>query len=579
MTATSPSLSRSASFRAMSGAKVMCDPALSVHARVRSRQSSSALRIGAIALVCSAACGRTELDAESRANPTDSSFGGAGGSSIAVGGQGAAAGRGGAPLSGGSGGGAGAAPVASVQTCPSTNATGVGTNSWVSVEGHAASNAAAPPTLAVTCDGVIVSGHTATNADHVAFVPDALLPENASCVAMLTGDTLDANGLAIDSAVWKFVTGNIPQTSFTWSSPKQIGGRGYVAGLAADGDDLVASWTTPLSVAVSRDNGQTFGAPITVVTPDNPYISPVLVALSGGIAHVAWRAIPGDTGFGYYTRLLDGLSRADTPLQLTTPGGSTNIVSVALGFDGDQQVRLAWDDYSCAPNCSLGEYAVWASASQDGGASFSSLGRLDQHGAGSPAIAWTSSGMLTAWIENNHLVVHDDAGTQLASLSETGEMLWPFTFLQLAGGRALLSWREGPGIGVQITYLSRFEQGAFTEPRELIREPDGETEVSSSFGASSGDALLWLTSVGNVFGPAQRSVRLSSNAGDTFAAPQVLDFLHDAYGAPDGSDTFCPVVALGSGGVAHLLWQRGLDDTGPTQILYAKGTPSTPCGF
>ncbi len=158
-------------------------------------------------------------------------------------------------------------------------------------------------------------------------------------------------------------------------------------------------------------------------------------------------------------------------------------------------------------------------------------------------------------------------------------MLWPFDFLALAGGRALLSWQEGPGIGVQITYLSRFEQGAFTEARELIREPDDTTQVCSRFGTSSGDALLWLTSVGDVFGPAQRSVHLSSNAGDTFAAPQVLDFLHDAHGALDGSDTFCPVVALGSGGVAHLLWERGLDDTGPTQILYVKGTPSTPCGF
>ena len=563
----------------MSGSNGRCEPALAVHGRVRSRQSNGALRIGVIALACGVACGRAELDAGSRANPTDISHAGAGGSSIGVGGQASVGGRDGTPLSGGAGGSAGAAPLASVQMCPPTNATGVGTNSWVSVAVRGGISASAAPTLAVTCDGVSISGHATANADHVAFVPDAPLPENASCVAMLTGDTRDASGLAIAPAAWTFATGDIPQTSFTWSTPKQIGTRGYVAGLASDGDDLVATWTPPLSVAVSRDNGQTFGAPITLETPGNPYIYPVLVALSGGVAHIAWRAIPGSTGFGYYTRLLDGLSRAEPPVQLVTPGGSSNIISVALGFDEDRQVRLAWDDYSCLPNCSLGEYSIWASASQDGGASFTSLGRLDQHGAGSPAIAWSSSGMLTAWIENNRLVVHDDAGTQIASLSETGDMLWPFTFLPLAGGRALLSWQEGPGIGVQITFLSRFENGAFTQAREIMREPDDRTQVCSRFGTSNGDALLWLTSVGDVFGPAQRSVRLSNNAGDTFAAPQVLDFLHDAHGAPDGNDTFCPVVALGSGGVVHLAWDRGLDTSGPQQILYVKGTPSVPCGF
>jgi hypothetical protein len=176
--------------------------------------------------------------------------------------------------------------------------------------------------------------------------------------------------------------------------------------------------------------------------------------------------------------------------------------------------------------------------------------------------------------------VHDDTGAEVASFSETGDQVWPSAFLPLADGRALLSWREGPGIGIQTTFLSRFEHGAFTRARAIISEPDDRTSVCSVFAASRGDELVWLTSVGDVFGPAERSVRLSTNGGDNFSAPQRLDFLHDAYDDEDGSDSFCPVIALGSGGVAHLLWSRDpVEFMGTAQVLYARGTPSAPCGF
>jgi hypothetical protein len=192
-----------------------------------------------------------------------------------------------------------------VETCPAADATGVGTNSWIRVEVPGGIESSRQPVLAVTCGGVRVAGQPMVDGRYAAFVPDAPLPENASCEVSLGEGLVNASGIPVESAAWRFTTGDVPQTSFAWSPPRSIAAGGALR-IVSDGDDLIAFWATPsLVLAVSRNNGETFGAPIRLETPgESPYIYPVMVGLSGGAAHVAWRSLPVNSfGFAYYTRL------------------------------------------------------------------------------------------------------------------------------------------------------------------------------------------------------------------------------------------------------------------------------------
>ena len=573
--------------------------------------------LGACAILLAVSCARTGLNVDSHAGEEGTHSGGAAlggaptrgemggqlnGGAVTVnaaggttgsppaqggfsGGPGTVGGNAGAPQ-GSAGEGGDTMQTVAVVTCPPTDAPGVGTNTWITAEVPGGIDPTSPPTLTVVCADVPVAGESLLDGNRAAFVPEAPLPENATCIASLGDGATNASGIPVEAVDWTFNTGDVPQTSFAWSTPRSLG-EGYPAALASSGDTLIAGWTgMSLVMAVSRNNGETFEDPISLDPPNPPdtsqgapHIHPVVVRLNEETAHVAWRSLPVNSpGFAYYARLVDGLSRAETPRELVAPVESANIIEAALGFDGDQQVRVAWNGTICDPICS-GPYALWAAASDDGGDTFTQLGRIDDGEASGPAIAWTDDGMLTAWIDDDRLLVHDEAGEQVASLSETGGQIWPFTFLPFADGRALLSWREGPGIGIQTSFLSRFENGAFTSPRALLSEPDDRTSMYSRFGVSPGDDVLWLAALGDVFGPVERSVRLSTNAGETFSAPQTLDFLHDAGHDPDGDDSFCPVIALGANGLAHLLWTRNTYEPGGFQLLYSRGTPSAPCGF
>jgi hypothetical protein len=153
---------------------------------------------------------------------------------------------------------------------------------------------------------------------------------------------------------------------------------------------------------------------------------------------------------------------------------------------------------------------------------------------------------------------------------------WPASFSSSGTSTALVSWVESPiQFGPTNTYLSRFVDGAFDEPRLLLEESEGQ-DSSVRLASTRTDRVAMMSCVGDVTDEVARSLSLSEDGAATFLVPQTLDFLR-SNDVLDGSDSFCPHVGLDDHGRVHLLWTRYPVEDEEYTILYSRGEPVAPC--
>src|SRR5438067_2720512 len=166
------------------------------------------------------------------------------------------------------------------------------------------------------------------------------------------------------------------------------GGNLYVAWVDAADVDFDGSGTAGLQVAVSRDAGRTFRAPIAVAAlpsgcgPNddcgNRYPAATAAAGAGGVADLAWSAgVYPDPARVFVSRTRGSGRSWTAPRPLAAPAGTADhdefAPSMALAPDG--RLDLGWADQ--ARDTDAGLLDVYLSYSLDGGRTFSTPRRLD----------------------------------------------------------------------------------------------------------------------------------------------------------------------------------------------------------
>lgn len=457
-------------------------------------------------------------------------------------------------------------------------------NSWVRVSAPAPVLELPPGALRLQCDGVEIAGTLHVDGERLAFEPDTDLPSSLTCTATVDPGVMLANGETLTSSSFTFTTQSDPSTDFAFEAPQTLStDGGYANGVVTDGQDVIVYWTVgDLVYAVSRDGGDTFSEPKRLETPsDSPLVSDVHVALRDGVAHFFWRVLPVNSpGFAYYARLDDELAALHGPTLLMPEPDNVNVVTVGMGSDGEQQLRVAWSGRVICDQgpCPLGN-GVWSASSSNAGETWTSHGRVEPLEGDSPEVVWTSGGFLTAWLTDEAVSVFDYDFSSRATLSVASqEQKWPFAFHSAGQGDALLAWAEGPGIGIQTTYLARYINGSFEPPSTVLTETEESPNGYVRLATTRTPRVAMLRCLGKLFGETVRSVSLSRDGRELYA-PQVLDFLHANGDDAGGDDTFCPGIALDDDSRLHMLWDRDPTNLDPHAILYARGERATPCAL
>ncbi|MGD8859945.1 MAG: hypothetical protein PVI30_08025 [Myxococcales bacterium] len=387
-----------------------------------------------------------------------------------------------------------------------------------------------------------------------------------------------ADGNQVATQQWVFTTGDDEGQHFAFGPPTTLGDHGFIKSVLAHGTGVVVVWAGPGGLRVSSSSdGDSFQVSKPLSHPvGGDGVEEVDARIINGVLHVAWRTLHGSTAHVLYAHSTGAPDEMSDPLLLTDmtdlPATSPTVTS-----DGQGTVYVAWRE-SCL--CGDDDQGIHLRASYDGGESFEAPVGVFDSTLWSPALAWVDGGLLAAWQVRSELRLVDalDDFTPLVTLGETGGRHWPFRMLETDSGGAMLLWREGPGIGATVHFLGRVERRDDQKPwlRELAREPDDRTDACTQMGVGASADVLLMISTGQLFGDADRTLRLSTDGGETLGPPQTLRFLLDWSAGDAPSDSFCPRVAIDDERTAYLAWEHS--DRGYEPRI-ARGAPSAPCSY
>jgi hypothetical protein len=482
-------------------------------------------------------------------------------------------------------------PAQLTSACPADNANPVGLNSHIRASFDKAIDSASFPIDAVTldCGGMLITGQSVLNVDTIAFAPDTALPAGQPCSVNLDPGITDTEGVAIGNQSWNFETGNRDEVAFNFEVPRSLVTQtsSYIRKTIKQGDDIAIFWALGLDlyVTISRDGGQTFttSAPISPVSGFGS-VQEVDARIANGVIHVVWRVVP-SSGEILYTRSTD-FTTFSIPLLLTDPFDSRTAVNGSLSVDTNGNLHIAWlEDCLTFSTCDSSTLGVYTVASTDNGISFGAVTRISTQFASLPLVAAIDSQSLISWVENGMLSLYPypAPGAPYASLSETGERFWPY---QLESGNAnnlFIHWSEGQ-VGQKNFYLARYSglTNTVTNPGLIAQEATSEfPRVCSRITPESDAVLYWMKGAYTLVTPATaiRKLHLSTDSGNNFLYPQVLDFMIYARRGSGGvADIECPNVLPVQNGEILLVWDRFQFTTPPRwDLMIAKGTPGAPC--
>ncbi len=482
-------------------------------------------------------------------------------------------------------------PAQLTSTCPADNANPVGLNSHIRASFDKAINSASFPIDAVTldCGGMIISGQSVLNVDTIVFAPGTALPAGQPCSVNLDPGIADTDGVAIGNQSWNFETGNRDEVAFNFEVPHSLVTQtsSYIRKTIKQGDDIAIFWAIGLDlyVTTSRDGGQTFTTSASI-RPVSGFgsVEEVDARIVNGVIHVVWRVVP-SSGEILYTRTTD-FTTFSTPLLLTDPFDSRTAVNGSLSVDTNGNLHIAWlEDCLFGAFCDGSTLGVYSVASTDSGISFGAVTRISTQFANLPLVAAIDSRSLISWVENDILSLYPypAPGAPYASLSETGQRFWPY---QLEPGNAnnlFIHWSEGQ-VGQKNFYLARYSRltNTVTNPGLMAQEATSEfPRVCSRITPESDTVLYWMKGAYTLLTPATaiRKLHLSTDSGDNFLYPQVLDFMTFARPGSGGvADSECPNVLPAQNGEILLVWDHILQST-PSRwdLMISKGTPGAPC--
>lgn len=440
--------------------------------------------------------------------------------------------------------------------------------------------------MRLTCGGYAIDGSTTVGVGQLVFVPAMTLPTETTCEIELHADAVTLADEVVADRSWKFTTGDRPGVEFTFEDPVSLWqfSGGMFGTIDADGDDVIIALVgeQPLIVR-SSDRGETFE--VSDLQPGHYGAYLPATHLQNGVVHVAWQLNEGYDGADvYYSRSEPGLGEMSTAMLVEGANPDTFSYPPTVTSDGADHVVIAWfEDCSSSETCSI-ERGIHIRTSDDGGLTFAPPVRLDGNwgaylGQG-PLLAWVDGGLLAAWNSDPYAasgITLYDGEAGFAPIAEL-DAAW-VQLERVADGQAAIYWQAGIGDGdpAAMAQLARVgERTADALGSVLtVAERIGNADFFATMDLH-GEVIAAVASEGDSSGAADRRLILSIDDGETFLAPQPLDFLLHADLNDPPSDIFQIPIAVADDQRAHLAWWRDHGE-GQLELLYTHGDRITPC--
>ena len=414
----------------------------------------------------------------------------------------------------------------------------------------------------------------------------------------------------MSNASWAFTTGDREKRDWHFSEPTLVASSDdsflYLRKvLYADEFPVVLykdGYLPQVFVSYSPDSGQTFltSAPPAWGPRGSATIEEFDAEYVGGRLHMTWRVVP----FGVresellYTRTTIDLTTFAEPVYLSGPVDDLQDFNPAISVSGDD-VQIAWqqacNDYACG-NPNVGMHLGQLSASGDLMVTSSQLTTGDE---ASPDLATFNAQLLMAWIKPDarfehyaaEIIDHANGDNVLATLSSTGEQIWPqsFSLSKIDESHGVLHWEEGTGHGDRTFFVADIDADskAVGPPRLLLSAPADQYRYHcSEMHSDDTNGLVWTSGLGLredvPFGstvPTTRTVKFSHDGAHSFEESMTLDFmLPTIYVASDTQayDDTCPMVASRNGNELFVSWLR-YGGNHRTSVLSSVGKPQRPC--
>jgi hypothetical protein len=444
-----------------------------------------------------------------------------------------------------------------------------GTNTVVRVSSAEPIDAATvgAASLRVSVGDVEVTGTIEVASQAITFVPEDPLPPDQLVQVLLSPDVLDDKGrsLAAAGGSWTFSTasGPAPQVGFELSPASPVVGGDHAPrhALVMDGEHPVLGWATGSSLLVSAFDGTSFPTPATIV--DQEFTDQLTFALGAGKAHFGWTYFDGPGTIVY--------NRADLPFGgavTESVGISPGSYAAQIAADQTGNVALVW-------NVDPGSWTDWGfryATSSDGGSSFSSSVMLDPM-SGCADVVYTGGYLVIVWGSGNYgsqevrIAASADNGATFGApttLATSTAQVWCPQVVD-GGGKALVVFQDGPGIGQRATYVTSFDPATATAGPVVQITPPDEMNMCASIAATPAGKVVVARTRGEAFGKNNVTELLTSeDAGNTFGAPTPVDVML--------GDEGCPDVGYAPSGDVYLAWARN-----SYTLMWSRGRPKRPC--
>ncbi|WP_437286605.1 hypothetical protein [Sorangium sp. So ce406] len=456
-----------------------------------------------------------------------------------------------------------------ITRCPTPDTAAAGTNTVVQVHSAEPIDAATvgAASLRVIVGDVEVTGAIEVALQAITFLPEAPLPPDQLVQVLLSPEVRDDKGrsLAAVGGSWTFSTadGPTPQAGFVFSPAAAVDGGTHAPRhtLVMDGEHPVLSWATGSSLLVSAFDGVSFPAPATII--DGAFTDQLTLALGAGKAHFGWTYFEGPGTIVY--------NRADLPFGgAVTESVGISPASYAAKIAADQagNVALVWHVH---PDYWTGWGFRYATSSDDG-SSFSPPVMLDPLSTCADVL-YVDGYLVIVWGAGDYgsqevrIAASADNGATFGvptTLATSMAQVWCPHAID-SGGKVLVVFDDGPGIGQRSTYVTSFEPATGTAgPVVQVTPPDELNMCATIVGSSDGKVAVARTR-GEPFGTSNvTELLISEDSGSTFGEPTTVDVML--------GDEGCPDVGHAPSGDVYLAWARD-----SYALMWSRGRPRRPC--
>jgi len=386
----------------------------------------------------------------------------------------------------------------------------------------------------------------------------------------------------------------------TWTTPAvEVNGESGTVrddrpDIAVDGNGaLYAVWTDnreypeDVRFARSADGGLTWTSPNVLVSdvfgPAAQRDARIGVDGSGTL-YVVWedyRVGGGDSDI-YASSSLDGGDTWSPSIRVNSGGTGSAQGDPSLAVSPSGGLVVAWEDRRA------GNWDIYAANSSDSGVTWSPDVRVDSDVGVSdqtdPDLAMDSFGTLYAvWKDRRN-----DAGDVFLATSATSGVSWAtdvrvnsdaltvlqeFPSVAVDGGTVAVAWEDRRNGNIDV-YLGTSGDGGVTWPGPDVRvhaEPGATSQRYPALAAMAGELHVAWSDSRNVGWDLLYSN--STDGGSTWLAPEIR--VND-----DAATAFqtLPAIAVGSGGLVHLVWEDYRNGSGDSDVYYAAlaTVPNTP---